>query len=207
MRIALVTAALFLMPAAPAFAQGGDTVVLDPGHGGYDSGIITSGTKEKDMAFMTAQRVAAVLKGKGKKVYLTRKVDRRLTIDERVERTGKHNPDVFLSLHASGSDGFSIYVSWYPDTELSIKQYYSLPLRQRPFVRQSAALAASLREVFIEEFGAPVTLRQMPLPLLNSIGSAAAVIEAPAEGLDYGKDFVRLVYAITIGLSRYENGL
>ena len=65
-------------PAAPKI------VFLDAGHGGYDYGIISKDSKEKDLNLLLAKDLNAALSKKGYKVFLTRKVDQSLSIFERI---------------------------------------------------------------------------------------------------------------------------
>lgn len=53
--------------------SGKGTVVLDPGHGGFDSGMVgSSGISEKVLNLVYAQKLAALLEAEGYRVVLTR---------------------------------------------------------------------------------------------------------------------------------------
>ena len=64
------------------------TVVIDPGHGGIDSGAIApDGTMEKNITLKFAKRLKQkMLKNPNIAVYLTRDTDRYLYLSERVEK-------------------------------------------------------------------------------------------------------------------------
>lgn len=81
------------------------TVVIDPGHGGSDTGAIgPGGTKEKDITLALAKRVAAELKEKtNAKVILTRTDDSTLTLEERNAVAVKKKADLFISVHVNAS--------------------------------------------------------------------------------------------------------
>jgi N-acetylmuramoyl-L-alanine amidase len=50
-------------------------VVLDPGHGGQDSGAIAGGVLEKDLTLDIAQRINRLLNARGMMTLLTRNGD------------------------------------------------------------------------------------------------------------------------------------
>lgn len=76
-------------------------IVLDPGHGGADSGMINPKLKllEKTLALDTAQRLRKLLEGEGYKVYLTRNDDRFIELADRPEVAEKVHADLFVSIH------------------------------------------------------------------------------------------------------------
>ncbi len=76
-----------------------ETVILDPGHGGDNSGAVGVKYKEKDLNLSLAREIASALKKRGFKVRFTREDDRFLTLEERGNFARKENGDVFLSIH------------------------------------------------------------------------------------------------------------
>ncbi len=94
------------------------TVVIDPGHGGRDTGVRgDGGLLEKEVSFLTAVKVAKLIKGKlGARVVLTRSGDFSLPLLERTAIVNRTKGQLFLSLHAEGSfrresSGFRIFIS------------------------------------------------------------------------------------------------
>lgn len=82
--------------------QGFQVVVLDPGHGGNDSGAVSpTGLKEKELVLDVAHRVRALLQSRGVTVYLTRHDDRFLELEERPRRAERWKADLLVSLHAN----------------------------------------------------------------------------------------------------------
>ncbi|MDQ1001386.1 N-acetylmuramoyl-L-alanine amidase [Neobacillus niacini] len=76
------------------------TIVIDPGHGGIDSGTTgTGGTLEKELTLRTAQLLSDKLKAAGANVFLTRSNDTFLPLPSRVRLANVHQSDAFLSLH------------------------------------------------------------------------------------------------------------
>ncbi len=87
---------------------GHQVVVLDPGHGGKDSGAVSAaGLTEKAVCLDISLRVRRHLSAAGYTVYLTRHQDQFLTLDERPRRAGAWNADVFVSIHANSSTNTS----------------------------------------------------------------------------------------------------
>jgi len=81
------------------------TVVIDPGHGGSDTGIVTGdGTPEKDLTLALARKLRDRLHDEdgGLQVVLTREDDRFLSNEERAARANAEHADVFVSLHGNG---------------------------------------------------------------------------------------------------------
>ncbi|MDI6731539.1 MAG: N-acetylmuramoyl-L-alanine amidase [Candidatus Margulisbacteria bacterium] len=78
----------------------GKTVILDPGHGGNDSGAIAPcGLPEKNLTLLTARKTAELLSAAGAKVYLTRNVDRKNNLKDIVDYVNRTKADIFISLH------------------------------------------------------------------------------------------------------------
>lgn len=76
-----------------------DTVVIDAGHGGSDSGAVSryTGDREKTLALDTARRVQDELSGSFRTVLL-RKNDIFVQLDDRVVRANRSG-DVLVSIH------------------------------------------------------------------------------------------------------------
>ncbi|MDB6069736.1 MAG: n-acetylmuramoyl-l-alanine amidase [Verrucomicrobiales bacterium] len=80
-------------------AQGFDTVVIDAGHGGHDSGAVGSYGAEKAYTLDTALRLEKKLKELGYKTLLTRRSDVFLTLGERVAIANRTPRSIFVSVH------------------------------------------------------------------------------------------------------------
>lgn len=89
---------------APKKRQIGDRpliVVLDPGHGGIDSGARKSGSLEKNLVLKFAKELKESLILSGRyKAYLTRNDDEFVSLPARISRARALGADVFISLHA-----------------------------------------------------------------------------------------------------------
>lgn len=77
-----------------------DTVIVDAGHGGHDSGARSvRGKNEKDVALDTAKRLAAILRRRGFRVIETRNSDYFVTLGRRVEISNSTRNAIFVSVH------------------------------------------------------------------------------------------------------------
>ncbi len=80
-----------------------DTVVIDAGHGGHDSGATSAYGNEKVFALQLAQELRATLLRRGFQVKMTRSTDKFLTLNERVRFANSVNKSIFVSLHFNSS--------------------------------------------------------------------------------------------------------
>ena len=80
------------------------TIVVDPGHGGKDSGALGTGNRkymEKAVVLKIAKRVRAHLKALGFKVYMTRSSNRFVKLSSRTKFANRKGADAFVSIHAN----------------------------------------------------------------------------------------------------------
>ena len=81
------------------------TIVIDPGHGGEDTGAEgPAGTLEKQVTLDVARRVKALIEARlGIRVVLTREDDRRVSLDERAALANNSKAGLLISLHANAA--------------------------------------------------------------------------------------------------------
>jgi N-acetylmuramoyl-L-alanine amidase len=77
----------------------GKLIVIDPGHGGSDSGATAGGLKEKDLAFKISKYVREVLIAEGMTVLMTRSGDTKPSFDDRAALANMNNASAFISIH------------------------------------------------------------------------------------------------------------
>ncbi|WP_101773106.1 N-acetylmuramoyl-L-alanine amidase [Peptostreptococcus faecalis] len=78
----------------------GKTIVIDPGHGGKDSGSVgLNGIKEKDWTLITALACADYLTKAGANVIMTRKTDTYPSLEDRAVLSNKNKAVFFCSIH------------------------------------------------------------------------------------------------------------
>ncbi|HSR67447.1 MAG TPA: N-acetylmuramoyl-L-alanine amidase [Acidobacteriota bacterium] len=80
-------------------------IVLDPGHGGHDTGAIgPGGLEEKEVVLDVAKRLDEMLRERlGTEVILTRKEDVFIPLEERTAIANQKGADLFISIHANSS--------------------------------------------------------------------------------------------------------
>jgi N-acetylmuramoyl-L-alanine amidase len=91
-----------------------DTVVIDPGHGGQDSGASSHNLAEKVVTLDLGLRLAHELQKLGFKTLLTRDVDTYVSLADRVIFANAVRNSIFISLHCnftsdSSARGIEIY--------------------------------------------------------------------------------------------------
>jgi N-acetylmuramoyl-L-alanine amidase len=102
------------------------TVMLDPGHGGEDSGARSSitGQHEKDLTLDIAKRIGTALARDPIQVVIIRNDDFTMSLDQRTSIAAKNKIDCFVSIHANSAanlnaEGFETYIlpaAGYPAT-------------------------------------------------------------------------------------------
>lgn len=79
-------------------------IVLDPGHGGVETGAVgPSGLEEKDVTLDIARRLKPLLERHGVTVVLTRDEDRVMPLDDRTAIANQNRAELFVSLHVNAS--------------------------------------------------------------------------------------------------------
>jgi N-acetylmuramoyl-L-alanine amidase len=91
-------------------------IVVDPGHGGHDSGALgPNGVMEKDVVLAIGLKLRDLLKEElGLDVIMTRSTDVFIPLEERTAIANKVNADLFVSVHANaalnrGASGIETY--------------------------------------------------------------------------------------------------
>ena len=80
-------------------------IVIDPGHGGHDTGTIgPNGLKEKDLVLEVGRRLGKLLETRlGAEVVYTRKDDTFIPLETRTAIANQQRADLFISIHANSS--------------------------------------------------------------------------------------------------------
>jgi N-acetylmuramoyl-L-alanine amidase len=91
------------------------TVVLDPGHGGYDKGQVSRYGSEKDFALDVARKLRPILQAKGLRVIMTREGDYFVPLEVRAKIANAAHNAIFVSIHFNATNddpnatGFEIF--------------------------------------------------------------------------------------------------
>jgi N-acetylmuramoyl-L-alanine amidase len=190
-------------------------VVLDPGHGGRDSGLLSGQAVEKTFDLELALAVGKILRKSGRlKVVVTREKDQALTLDERAASANAAGATVFVSIHGAPGAGARVYIQEPADDTEEAAQarpadgdflVYETGSEQRemtwsrqqaPHAQQSGELGRKLaRRLTGNESAEPV---QAPLAGLRTVDAAAVLIEA-----GMGRDLEQSAGDIAAGIELY----
>lgn len=141
-------------------ARGEETlvVVLDPGHGGDDSGAICGTVLEKDLALDVALRTELLLRAAGFATVLTRENDRYVSLPERASLGNRADHSLFVSIHFNDgvrptASGVETFYAAQPSAEQP--GWFSwLPFLQRAdtgsLAAKSERLAGFIQEELVE---------------------------------------------------------
>lgn len=174
--------------------QEGFLVVVNPGHGGSDTGCQGSdGVLEKDITLAVAQLIEAYCQQNAIRVMLTRDGDYERRPLERVQIAIQHGGQLFLSLHcnasyATGSEGAHMYVNnsmWHRQSDHSTSSFTGdsprrreiTTLSQEDFLNRSRDFAHILQEQLKTSTGNLTPLTEIPLTTLSKVYMPALLIE------------------------------
>ena len=200
--------------------QYSNTIFLDPGHGGRDSGAFYYNVAEKDLNMQIYRKLRTKLEELGYKVLTSRDSD--IDVDfvtERSRMVNKTNSDIFISIHfnATGSayskaSGIQTYsYSDEPDYPSKINKYWhNHPDR----MSESKRLAAAIHSSLLAETGAKdAGLLESSYAVLRETAKPAVLLE-----LGYMDNFSenqqirdsryqdKLVAGIVKGIQKYYAG-
>ncbi len=79
-------------------------IMLDPGHGGMDTGAVRGSTKEADLVLRVAKELQKKLQENTNfQVSMTRETDNMISLPHRVQKAEEAKADLFVSLHANAA--------------------------------------------------------------------------------------------------------
>ena len=176
-----------------AWAQEEFLVVVNPGHGGIDTGYQASdGVLEKEITLAVAKHVETYCQQNGIRVVLTRDGDYERRPLERVQIANQSGGQLFLSLHCNASytaeaEGIHLYVNssmWHRQSDDSTSSAGSatdqreiMTLSQEDFLNQSRDFASILREQLKTSTENLTPLTEIPLTTLSEVYMPALLIE------------------------------
>jgi N-acetylmuramoyl-L-alanine amidase len=227
--VALLTAlAALILAAGPAGAQVAfgrpavGRVVIDPGHGGSDRGVVSpSGYAESELAFDLARKLARSLEDRFDAVVtLTRRQDENPGPDQRAAVANRVRADVMVSIHAAGSpsaeqQGFRV---WHPAPPPGETPPPPAPGPPLPWDRAGSAHADSSRRLAAEMDRAFRDVLKKPGPgplgahlaVLTGANAPSVLVEVgflthPGESERLQRPAYRdaLVRALTLGLESW----
>ncbi len=179
----------------PRARNGRIVVIVDPGHGGYDSGAPgVGGVLEKNIVLSISQKLASLLERQGIQVVLTRNADYFVDLQPRVDIADRAHANLFVSIHANSIDGR-------PDANGLETYYYSSGERLAQTVHNSILQSLDIRNRGVRQARFYV-LRNSSMPsILVETGFVTSPEEsAKLTNLDYQD---RMAAAIAKGILQY----
>jgi N-acetylmuramoyl-L-alanine amidase len=162
-------------------------VILDPGHGGDDSGAMCGSVMEKDLTLDVALRAELLLRAEGFTTLLTRDNDRYVSLAERASIANRAEGAVFVSIHfndgareaASGIETYyspqqpnrsSGFLSWLP---------FVTPRHDMQLTAASQSLASCLQNALVQRTQAINRgIKQERFYVIANAEHPAALVEA-----------------------------
>lgn len=201
-------------PAPEAAAAKAPVVVLDPGHGGAETGIVTGQGVEKALMLELAVSIRKILRKSGARmtVVLTREQDQAATLDERAAFANASGAFLFVSLHAAQGPAGRVFIldpdegRPSPSTgrpsdflgfdAVSEQQQTLWGAQQAGHSQESGRLGRHIARALAGREGAEPA--QAPLAQLKAVDAAAVLIEA-GTSMNRGK----AAEAIAQGIEQY----
>ena len=153
--------------------KGHPVIVVDPGHGGLDTGAVgAGGVTEKTLNLEIAHQLRAELERRGAIVFLTRDADTTLSISGRPQIGAQRHADYFVSLHCdvwnnrpdqvaqkSEATGTAVYFHGQNPKQQRLAQSIGLGIGQATALSPSKVASDTTR--FVKGFG---VLREAQMP-------------------------------------------
>jgi len=108
-------------------------IVIDPGHGGKDSGAVGNGYMEKNIVLQVGSQLADKLREMGYTVHMTRSTDVFIELKDRTKFANDKDADLFISIHAN-----SIPKASDPSGAQGLETYFLSPTRSERSMRIAA---------------------------------------------------------------------
>jgi len=139
----------------------GVKIVIDPGHGGNDSGALgyLSAYPERVINYSIATKLASVLRSRGAEVVMYNTQYTNYSLAQRVAMAAEHDPHLFISVHCNSS----AYNATAKGTEAYYFNYWSSGLAQFVSANVSNALGTTNRG---QKHGYYAVTRSMQYPAI-----------------------------------------
>ena len=203
-----------IAPSPEALGAKAPVIVLDPGHGGTETGIVTGQGVEKALMLELASAVRRILRKSGTKMtaVLTREQDQATTLDERAAVANAAGAFLFVSLHAAQGSMGRVFIldpdegQSSPSTgrpsdfigfdAVSEQQQMVWGTQQAGHSQESGRLGRDIARALAGRQGAEPA--QAPLAQLKAVDAAAVLIEV-GTAMNRGK----VAEAIAQGIELY----
>jgi N-acetylmuramoyl-L-alanine amidase len=153
-------------------------VLIDPAHGGDDSGAtLKSGELEREVTLQLAMRLRALLQARGIATEMTRTAD--ISVDEtaRATRANRSHAAACIILHATSSgSGVHLFTSSLAPAHVSPRGFLPWQTAQASFIPQSLRLESNINEALTGRH-LPVLMERTFLKPLDNLACPAVAVE------------------------------
>lgn len=208
-------------PNPPPPVHVGPTIILDPAHGGTDSGARgQAGVIEKDIVLQYARVVRSDLERQGFPVVLTRDGDANPSYDDRAAITNAYRDGIFITLHVASTGASGTARAYYyrfgsapaPSPALDVTASANPPHStslvswneaQLSHVETSHRLADMMQRELAQRFrGSPAVATAVAVRGLRSVAAPAVAIEVSSVAADDVDALHSLAGPLAVSISR-----
>jgi N-acetylmuramoyl-L-alanine amidase len=171
-------------PTAPARPTGPRfLVIIDPGHGGAETGaMITPTLLEKDVVLTLGRKLQRELQARGVAAGLLRNSDVAIALDQRAAATNGARAALYITLHAANTGrGVHVFTSLLPPTTAQRTSFLPWDTAQAAFLDLSGTVAGSVAAE-LENRKLPNATLVAPLRPMNNIAAPAIAVEIAPPG-------------------------
>lgn len=197
-------------------------IVLDPAHGGTDTGARgETGALEKDLVLDYAHMARSELESQGFHVVLTRTGDTNVSFADRAAIANSYRNAIFITLHVASTGAFGTVRTYYyqfgsepaapPEatnasaTATATRSTTLIPWdeAQLPHVDVSRRLAAAIQAQLAQRFnGSPATPTPAAVRDLRSIDAPAVAIEVSSVSVQNPNALAALAGPLAVSIAR-----
>jgi N-acetylmuramoyl-L-alanine amidase len=183
------------------------TVVIDPGHGGYEFGIVIDNKSEKNIVLDISKKLNQLINRGSTESHLTRGSDQSVSMDERVDFANKKNTDVFISLHIGNHKNVVLYKPVVMEDVSDVVRPHLMNRGQEKEIEKTMKLIRAMNGAIRSGLGDDmVSTQPLPYSMLVKIQAAALIVELPSmSDIRYDEKFKNdIAGALKKGLEMYE---
>jgi N-acetylmuramoyl-L-alanine amidase len=209
--------------APPAPTHTGPLIILDPGHGGSDTGARgPSGAVEKEAALMIARIVRIEFERQGFRVTMTRNDDTNPSYDDRAAIANAHRDAIFISIHVSTTGTIGTAHTYYyrfssplaPAANSNSSNSIPPPVpppgglalweeAQQPYAESSRHFADILETELAQRLpGSPATSSPAAVRELRSIALPAVAVELSSVGVTDFRSLISMAPLLATAIER-----
>ncbi|HEY2118381.1 MAG TPA: N-acetylmuramoyl-L-alanine amidase [Candidatus Acidoferrum sp.] len=193
---------------APIVPRAGlNVVVIDPAHGGTDTGGRgTEGIRESDVVLELAAQLRKTLEAQGFQVVQTRDGNDNPSFDDRSARANAQRGAVFVTLHVSSTGITGTARVYVPPDFPSVTDTSGMiqwERAQAPFVSLSRKLGDLVQMELAKRFkGSPTNALVAPVRQLRTTAAPAIAVEISSVSVENRADLERMVPGVADAITR-----